>query len=287
MQIKDVTLEPGLYIVATPIGNMADITIRALQTLKAADYVACEDSRVTNKLLSHYDIKASMLIYNDHSDERERERILELIESGSSIALVSDAGTPLISDPGYKLVQSIRARQLPVTTCPGASSVMSALILSGLPSNNFVFFGFLSAKQEARRKQLKEIKAINKTTIIFESSNRLTAALADIKEVLGSRMVSVVREITKLFEEVKSSELDEVMAYYQSNPARGEVVIVIGHDENFDGIENEETLDRQLITLLQEHSVRDSVEIISQNSDLSKKEIYKRALALRNALIPN
>ncbi len=280
MQIKDIILEPALYLIATPIGNIADITVRALQTLKAADYIACEDSRVTNKLLSHYDIKTSMLIYNDHSKEYDRNKIIDKILQGKTIALVSDAGTPLISDPGYKLVKLAMQNDVKVTICPGANSAISALAVSGLPTNNFLFEGFLSPKQNSRIKQLQELKLINKTIILFESASRLVAVLEDINNVMGDRQVSVVRELTKIYEEIKTDQVNNILKHYIANPPRGEVVIVIAADDNANLITELDDLDNQLKTLLKENSVKDAVEIISHNASFTKKDIYKRAISL-------
>lgn len=278
MQIEKIILDPALYLVATPIGNIADITIRALQTLCSVDYVACEDSRVTNKLLSHYGLKASMMVYNDHSSDRDRQKIIEKIQNGKSVALVSDAGMPLISDPGYKLVREMRDAEIKITVCPGASSVLTGLIVSGLPTNNFLFAGFLAAKTVARSKQLQELKIINKTTIIFEAANRLTDTLADIRKVLGDRQVAVARELTKFYEEIKTGNVSEVIEYYHANPARGEIVLIIGPDQNADLISDLESLDRQLKLLLAQHSVKDAVEVMAGQSIFAKKEIYRRAL---------
>lgn len=280
MQIKDIELEPGLYLVATPIGNISDITIRALQTLKSANYIACEDSRTTNKLLSNYDIKASMIIYNDHSKESDRKKITDKILQGKSIALVSDAGTPLISDPGYKLVKFAMQNKIKVTICPGANSAISALAVSGLPTNNFLFEGFLLPKQSARIKQLQELKLINKTTILFESANRLVSILHDINTVMGNRQISVVRELTKIYEEVKTGQINTVIEYYEMHPPRGEVVIIIAADDTANLITDLNELDGQLKILLKKNSVKDSVEIISHNASFTKKDIYKRAISL-------
>jgi 16S rRNA (cytidine1402-2'-O)-methyltransferase len=280
MQIIDIALEPALYLIATPIGNITDITIRALQTLKAADYIACEDSRVTGKLLSHYDIKKSMLIYNDHSKDYERNKIIDKIIQGKSIALVSDAGTPLISDPGYKLVKLAMQNSVKVTICPGPSSAISALAVSGLPTNNFLFEGFLSHKQNSRVKQLQELKLINKTIILFESASRLLDLLHDIKTVMGERYVSVIRELTKIYEEIKTDKINAVIDHYDRHMPRGEVVVIITADENNNLITELSDLDKQLKILLKENSVKDAVEIISHNAGFIKKDIYKRAISL-------
>ncbi len=279
MEIKKLLVGPDLYVVATPIGNIEDITVRALRTLKSVDYIACEDSRITNKLLDHYKIKTPMLVYNDHCNEHDRNKIINLITKGNSVALVSDAGTPLISDPGYKLVRLAQQKQIKVTICPGASSVISALVVSGLPTNSFAFIGFLSTKQISRKKQLAAIKTENRTIIIFESANRLVKTLEDIHTVLGDKLVSVIRELTKIYEEVKTAKVSKVIEYYQQYPPKGEIVILI-EASTHNNRDHATTIDDQLKHLLQEHSVKDSVEVIAHNFHITKKEIYKRALLL-------
>ena len=202
-RIRKSGLAPGLYVTATPIGNAADISLRALDVLRGADLVLCEDTRVTAKLFAIHGIGTRTAPYHDHNAAEMRPRVLARLAAGEAIALVSDAGTPLISDPGYKLVREAVEAGHPVTTLPGASSVMAALTLAGLPTDRFFFAGFLSAKQEARRKELAELAAIPSTLVFLESANRLAASLADMAVALGPREAAVARELTKKFEEVR------------------------------------------------------------------------------------
>ncbi len=192
---------PGLYIIATPIGNLSDITLRALEFLKSADLIVCEDTRVTAKLLGHYGIKKPLLSYNDHNGEERRPKIMEALADKKHVALVSDAGTPLISDPGFKLAREALAEGHYVTTMPGASSVLAALCLSGLPSDRFFFAGFLPPKKEACRREIEALAAVPSTLVFFESARRLSETLILLKEALGDRQAAIVREITKLYEE--------------------------------------------------------------------------------------
>lgn len=220
-------LEPALYITATPIGNYKDITIRAIETLKSADIIACEDTRVTAKLLAKLEIKKSLMVYNDHSSESARLKIIEKIKEGNSIALVSDAGTPLISDPGYRLVKECMENSVKVVAIPGVSSTITALSICGLPTDKFIFCGFFQPKSNARIKQLEEFRNLKATLVFFETARRLLDTLSDIKNTLGERQVSVARELTKLYEEVKTDRVSNVMEYYTQNPPKGEIVLII------------------------------------------------------------
>jgi len=220
-------LQPGLYIVATPIGNLGDLTARAEQVLKAADIILVEDTRVTGKLLNHIGKKGKMRVYNDHKAESDRLQILQDIRC-KIVALVSDAGTPLISDPGYKLVRDARDQDLPVTTIPGPSAVIAALTLSGLPSDRFLFEGFLPTKMKARQDVLAELNAIKATLIFYENGSRLGKMLADALALLGDREVAVMREITKKFEETVRGNLSELVKRYSDEIPKGEIVVVIG-----------------------------------------------------------
>ncbi|MEP2989502.1 MAG: 16S rRNA (cytidine(1402)-2'-O)-methyltransferase [Parasphingorhabdus sp.] len=219
--------QPGLYIVATPIGNLGDLSYRAEQVLKEADLILVEDTRVTAKLLNHIEKKAKMQVYNDHKGEQDRSGILESIRC-KIVALVSDAGTPLISDPGYKLVRDAREQDLAVTTIPGPSAVIAALTLSGLPSDRFLFEGFLPTKMKARQDLLGELKAIKATLVFYENGARLGKMLADALGVLGNREVAVIREITKKFEETVRGSLSELATRYSGEKPKGEIVVVIG-----------------------------------------------------------
>jgi 16S rRNA (cytidine1402-2'-O)-methyltransferase len=273
---------PGLYVVATPIGNMADVTLRALALLRGADVVACEDTRVTAKLLARHGLSCSLVAYHDHNAERMRPLLLERLRGGQSVALVSDAGTPLVSDPGFKLVREAIALGLPVTTLPGASAPLAALVLSGLPSDRFFFGGFLPAKTAARRRALAELAAIPATLIFFEATPRLAAALADMAETLGNRPAAVARELTKLHEEVRRGVLAELAAHYAAaGPPRGEVVVVVAPPAKDVAAPSADALDAQLMTALDAMSIRDASAAVAAATGLPRRDVYARALALR------
>lgn len=219
-------LEPGLYIVATPIGNLSDLSPRAATILSQADMIACEDSRVTAKLLQHIGVKRTMMPYHDHNADRVRPGLIDRMAS-ESIALVSDAGTPLISDPGYKLVRDARAAGVTVTTIPGPCAAIAALTLAGLPSDRFLFLGFLPPKQKARADAIAEVAAVRATLVLYESGPRLGATLAALAEGLGDREAGVAREISKRFEECVTENLSALAARYAENPPRGEIVVIV------------------------------------------------------------
>jgi 16S rRNA (cytidine1402-2'-O)-methyltransferase len=284
-------LAPGLHIVATPIGNLADVTLRALSVLRGASLIACEDTRVTAKLASRYGITTHRIAYNDRNGERVRPLLIERLRRGESIALVSDAGTPLVSDPGYKLVQAAIAEGLPVTVVPGAAAPLAALVLSGLPSDRFLFAGFLPPRQAARRRVIAELAAVPATLILFESPRRLAATLADLAAVLGDRMAAVARELTKRYEEVRRGSLADLARDYAAAGApKGEVVLVIAPpaapsrrlaDEAARTEESrEETLDDQLRRALADASLRDAATAVAAATGLPRREVYARALAL-------
>ena len=221
-------LARGLHVVATPIGNLRDITLRALETLGAADLIACEDTRVTRKLLDHYGIATPLTPYHEHNAEAARPKILARLAGGEAVALVSDAGTPLVSDPGFKLVRAARAEGHAVFALPGASAVLAALTVSGLPSDRFVFEGFLPPREGARRNRIAEIKSIPATLVVFETGPRLSAALADLAQGLGPRPAAVCRELTKLHEEVRRGDLATLAAdYAAAAEPRGAITITI------------------------------------------------------------
>lgn len=270
---------PGLYIVATPIGNLKDITFRAIELLQAADLILCEDTRVTAKLLSHYGITAPTLSYNDHNGQERRPKIFAALEAGQCVALVSDAGTPLVSDPGYKLAKEALERGIHVTTMPGASSVLAALCLSGLPSDRFFFAGFLPAKQEACKKELRVLSAIPSTLVFFESARRLVETLEIMRETLGDRNAAVVREITKLYEESRRAPLQELLTHYkETGEPKGEVVIVVGPPLAAET--DTADMEQKLALLLQSHSVKEAAAILAEQTGLPRKEIYSLALKL-------
>jgi 16S rRNA (cytidine1402-2'-O)-methyltransferase len=278
--IKPVDLAPGLYLVATPIGNLRDITLRALDVLAAADFIVCEDTRVTGKLLNAYEIKKKMLPYNDHNAPKQRGPVVEALAAGGRVAMVSDAGTPLVSDPGFKLVRDCLDLGIPVTALPGANAPLTALQLSGLPSDKFSFLGFLPPKSAARKKLLGGWKNSPAPLIVFETGPRLADSLADMKEALGDRPAAVVRELTKLFEESRRGLLSELLAAYEEEgPPKGEIVVVIG------GAPEEESTAEDVEALLQKAmetmSVKDAAAFVAAQTGRPKKEVYEAALRLR------
>lgn len=278
--LRKSTLAPGLYVTATPIGNAGDISLRALETLREADLVLCEDTRVTSKLFAIHGLATKLAPYHDHNAAEMRPKILRRLEAGEAIALVSDAGTPLISDPGYKLVRDAVEAGHRVTTLPGASSVMAALTLAGLPTDRFFFAGFLPPKQEARRKELGELATIPATLVFLESANRLEDALADMSEVFGLREAAVARELTKKFEEVRRGPLAELARHYREAGApKGEIVIVVGPPAPRAALCAHE-IDAMLENALGRASLKDAVAEVVSMTGLPRREIYARALAL-------
>ena len=272
----------GLHVVATPIGNLADITLRAIEMLKDADVIACEDTRVTGKLLKAHGISTPLLSYHDHNAERVRPTLLKRLERGGSVALVSDAGTPLLSDPGYRLVRACIEAGVPVTAAPGPTAAVMALVLSGLPPDRFVFAGFLPGRSAARRAALNELAPIRATLVFFESPRRLAATLTDMAAVLGDREAAVARELTKLYEEVRRGRLGELAAgYRQSGPPKGEIVVVVGPPER--AARAAADPDEQLKAALERLSLRDAAAAVAAATGLPKREVYARALTLVTA----
>ena len=276
-------LPAGLYLVATPIGNLADITLRALETLAAADILACEDTRVTRVLLDRYGIRRRTVAYHEHNAAEAGPRLIAAIEAGKSVALVSDAGTPLVSDPGFRLVGEAQARGLKVTPIPGASAVLAALTASGLPTDAFLFAGFLPVKDGQRRARLDELKAIPSTLIFFESPRRLADTLAAMAEVFGpDRQAVVARELTKAFEELRPGALGELAAYYGAADApRGEIVICVAPPTG--RAEAPEDVDRLLLSLAAEMPASKAAAEAARMTGGQKSELYRRLLDLREA----
>jgi 16S rRNA (cytidine1402-2'-O)-methyltransferase len=272
-------LAPGLHVVATPIGNLRDITLRALETLAAADLIACEDTRVTRKLTEHYGITTPLTPYHEHNAAEARPKLLARLAEGAAVALVSDAGTPLISDPGFKLVREAGAAGHAVTALPGASAVLAALTISGLPTDRFMFEGFLPAREGQRRKRIDEIKLIPATLVLFETGPRIAAALADLATGLGPREAAVCRELTKLYEEVRRGDLASLAAHYAaSDEPRGEIVIVIAPPGA--PASDAADLDSLLRQALGRVSVKEAVAEIAAVTGRPRREVYQRALAL-------
>ena len=273
----DPTLPPGLYIVATPIGNLSDLSPRAAETLRRADLILAEDKRVTAKLLAHTGTRAPMTTYHDHSSEADRQRALEAI-AGKAVALVSDAGTPLISDPGYKLVRAAREAGLPIFTIPGPCAAIAGLTVAGLPTDRFLFAGFLPARPKARRDAIAELAGIRASLVLYETGPRLGGALADLAAGLGPRDAAVVREISKLHEECVFGSLAELADRYASAPPKGEIVIVIGPPPERQA--SEADLDAALIAALAELSPSRAAARVADLLDVPKKRAYARALEL-------
>src|ERR1043165_4350680 len=219
---------PGLHLVATPIGNLGDVTLRALETLAGVDIIACEDTRITRRLTERYGISAQLASYHEHNAATARPKILERLAQGAAIALVSDAGTPLISDPGFKLVREVAGAGFSVFALPGPSSVLVALAVAALPTDRFFFEGFLPPKQTARRVRLAELARIDATLVLFESGNRVQDTLRDLADILGARDAALCRELTKLHEEVRRAPLSELAEAADALETRGEFVLVIG-----------------------------------------------------------
>ena len=277
----DHELTPGLHLVATPIGNLGDVTLRALWVLRNADRILCEDTRVTARLLRRFGIERPLEAYHDHNADRVRPMVLATLREGATLALVSDAGTPLVADPGYKLVRDALAEGLPVTAAPGPSAVLTALILSGLPPDRFLFAGFLPQRGTARRRVLAELSGITATLVFFEGRSRLAATLADMVTVLGNRPAAIGRELTKLHEEMRRGRLDALARHYRTvGPPLGEAVILIGPPEAAPAI-TEEEIESRLQLLLGEHRLRDAVDRLVAETGIARRSLYNRALALQ------
>jgi len=271
---------PGLYLVATPIGNLGDITLRGLQTLAGVDVIACEDTRITRRLTERYSISAELIPYHEHNAEAARPRLLERLARGGSIALVSDAGTPLISDPGYKLVRAVCAAGHTVTALPGPSSVLAALAVAGLPTDRFFFDGFLPPKQQARRTRLAELARIDATLVLFESGGRVQDTLGDLAQIMAGREAAICRELTKLHEEISRATIAELAANASTLETRGEFVLVIGPPADDADTMADDALDELLKEQLQRESVKDAVMYAVELSGRPRREVYARALAL-------
>ncbi len=270
---------PGLHIVATPIGNLSDITLRALATLAHADIVFCEDTRHSRRLFEHFGLKPRLAAYHDHTPAETRGKILAALAEGKIVALISDAGTPLISDPGFKLVRDAIGAGHTVTAEPGPSAAIAALTLSGLPTDKFLFLGFLPTKSHARREELLRIKDVRASLVIYESPQRLAAMLGDLAVVFGARPAAVARELTKLHEEIVRGSLAELAAHFaKAQTPKGEIVIIVGPpgDEPREEID----LDAALTNALEHVSLKEAVAQVTAELGLSRRVVYARALAL-------
>lgn len=273
-------LPPALYLVATPIGNLADVTLRALETLAAADILACEDSRVTRVLLDRYGISRSLMTYHEHNAAEQRPRLLAALAEGKSIALVSDAGTPLLSDPGYRLVLEAAEAGHPVIPIPGASALLAGLVVAGLPTDAFIFAGFLPPKETARRKRLSALAGVPATLVFYESPHRLGASLQDMAATLGDRPAVVARELTKAFETVRRGPLAELAAGFADAPPKGEIVVLVGPP--VETAPEPEEVDALLMRLLAAGTVRSAADEAAAATGLPRRALYRRALLLRD-----
>jgi 16S rRNA (cytidine1402-2'-O)-methyltransferase len=273
------TLAAGLYVTATPIGNARDITLRALDALKECDAIAAEDTRVTSKLLAIYGISKPLSAYNDHNGERERPKLMGKLKRGARIVLVSDAGTPLVSDPGFKLVREAISEGIAVHALPGASAPLAGLAVAGLPTDRFLFAGFLANKSGERRTALEELRTIRATLIFFESGPRLGATLKDMFEVLGARPVVIARELTKLHEELRRGDLETLSLEYADKQPKGEVTLLVGaaRESEPDFAKAEKLLKDALVFM----PVRAAADLVAEALDLPRREAYTRALALK------
>lgn len=271
---------PGLHLVATPIGNLADITLRALETLAGVDVIACEDTRITRRLTERYAITADLKPYHEHNAAQARPQILARLAQGASIALVSDAGTPLISDPGFKLVREVCAAGHAVIAVPGPSSVLTALSVAALPTDRFFFEGFLPAKEHARRTRLTELARIDATLVMFESGNRVQETLHDLAAIMAGRDAAICRELTKLHEEIKRAPVADLAADAAALETRGEFVLVVGPPTDDAGVMDLDKLDDLLRAQLAQGSVKDAVAHAVELSGRPRREVYARALEL-------
>ena len=272
------TLDPGLYIVATPIGNLGDITLRAVDVLRRCDGVACEDTRVTGKLMKHLGLSKPLWRYADHSEHRDRERLVASMRE-RAVALVSDAGTPLVSDPGYRLVNDCRAEGIPVTVIPGACAVIAGLTLSGLPNDRFLFAGFLPSKDKARRDALADVAQIDATIVFYETAPRLLKSLFAIAEVLPEREIAVARELTKLHEELRRGLAPGLIAWFEKHPPKGEIVLLIGppvetHSSDAD-------IEAMLWEALDTLKPSQAAAQVARATGEDRKALYARALEMR------
>ncbi len=281
MAIKDVTPEPGLYVTATPIGNLADITYRAVEILKKADLILCEDTRQTAKLCAAYGVDTHRAPYHDHNAARVRPEIIKKLQDGAVICLVSDAGTPLISDPGYKLVRDAREAGVAVFPLPGPSAAIAALSAAGAPSDQFLFAGFLPAKQGARGKALEKLANVDATLIFYETAPRLGDALTAMMAALGDRKAVVARELTKLHEEFRTGSLSELANVYDDAPPKGEIVIVVFPPE--EKAADASDIDAFLKAALGEGSVKEAAAAAAETFSIPRKEAYARALQLKDS----
>lgn len=280
LKSQDASQTGALLLVATPIGNLGDITLRALEALKSADVIACEDTRTTAKLLSHFGIATRTLSYHEHNEAQSAAGLVALLQQGKTVALVSDAGTPLLSDPGARLVRAAVEAGITVTPLPGASALLAALTMSGLSAEQFYYAGFLPQKTKARQALLATLKPLICTLVFYEAPHRLLETLTSLRDQLGLREAAVARELTKLYEECRRGSLDDLIAHFTATPARGECVILVG-GASAEAAMDDAAIDTALATALARLSVKQAVEEVTAVSGRPRREVYQRALALK------
>ena len=274
---------PGtLYLVATPIGNLSDITHRALQVLRDVDLIACEDTRHTHKLLSHYGITTKTISYHEHNEQQRAGQLIDQLRQGSSIAVVTDAGTPAVSDPGFRLVRAAIENEVPVVPVPGPSALISALVAAGLPTDEFFFAGFLPARTNARRARLSELQSVPGTLIFYEAPHRLAATLKDAYEILGERDAVVARELTKVHEEIRRGRLSELAAHYEREDPRGEIVVLI--DRNVISAAPQQSSIAALVDQFEREGMdqRGALKKAARELGISRAEAYRKLISERN-----
>jgi 16S rRNA (cytidine1402-2'-O)-methyltransferase len=282
------TLARGLYLVATPIGNARDITLRAIDVLQSADRLYAEDTRVTGKLLALHAISRPLQSYREHNAHTQNDRIVNELQQGLSVALVSDAGSPLVSDPGESLVDRVLEAGMPVIPVPGASAVIAALTASGLPSDRFLFAGFLASRSNERRREIRGLEAVAATLVLYEAPSRLVETLRDLQAILGNRMACVARELTKMHEDIRRCPLNALIAHYEAEPqVRGEIVILVSPAAQQEAAtmtsDNEARLDARLMAVMQEHPVKEASAIVAAEFGLPRRSVYARALVLKKS----
>lgn len=281
LQLLQRPLEPGLFIVATPIGNLGDISLRALSVLARADIIYCEDTRHSARLLQHYAIRAETRSFHDHNEDSMRGHIVQQLERGCRIALISDAGTPLVSDPGFKLVRECAAKNIPVFSLPGPSALITALSGSGLPTDAFFFAGFLPPKQAARKARLADIKMVPATLIFYEAPQRLAESLCDMAASLGNRPAVVARELTKLHEELVRGPLRELAEKYEGHEPKGEIVVLCGPPEF--GEISDALISERLAVALQSMRLKDAAAAVSDALGVAKTRVYDLGLKVKES----
>ena len=273
------SLAGGLYLIATPIGNLADITLRALHVLANADVIYCEDTRTSSRLTQHYAISAPLRPFHDHNEEAEQPRVLRQVAEGRRVALISDAGMPLVSDPGFKLVRACAQERLPVTCIPGPSAVLTALATSGIPTDQFTFAGFLPPKPAARRTRLADLKSVRGTLVFFEAPQRTPETLDDMASVLGDRTAAVARELTKMHEEMARGSLSSLASSFAAREVKGEIVIVVGPPQAQEA--NDETIEAHLAQALASMKLKDAAAAVSDALGVSKSRVYAIGLKIK------